>query len=110
MSPAPALLEATHHLCDKPAPCFWLAHAPPPPPPPTRASAPCRHRIRAASGRVSDHNVVGDGLTMGGAMVVAQGDGGVAWTHLETSLGLVPDPLEVLEAARGVAGAKATQQ
>lgn len=63
-------------------------------------------RIHGASARVSDHNVVGDGLTMGGAMVVAQGDGGVVWSHLETSLGLVPDPQQVLEAARGVAAAK----
>jgi hypothetical protein len=67
-------------------------------------------RIRAASRRVSEHNVVGDGLTMGGAMVIRRAgggggskDGGVAWLHLENDIGMVAEPEAVLAAAREVA-------
>lgn len=37
---------------------------------------------------------------MGGAMLVGSGSRGVAWMHVEESIGLVPGPEEVLEAAR----------
>jgi hypothetical protein len=33
----------------------------------------------AASKNVKDWNTVGDGMTMGGAMVVRAGNGGVEW-------------------------------
>lgn len=62
-------------------------------------------RIHAASKNVKEHNVVGDGLTMGGAMVVGSGSQGVVWMHVEESIGLVPGPEEVLEAARKAAAA-----
>ncbi|GIL49954.1 hypothetical protein Vafri_6245 [Volvox africanus] len=77
-------------------------------------------RIRAASRNVHEHNIVGDGFTMGGAMVVrrgggpaaaAEGDGSgnetVAWMHLETDIGKVADPEAMLAAAREAAAAVA---
>ncbi|KXZ52229.1 hypothetical protein GPECTOR_10g860 [Gonium pectorale] len=77
-------------------------------------------RIRAAQKNVKEHNLAGEGLIMGGAMVLQRaqagsgsgngGDGGsggaggrVAWMHVESELGLVAEPQEVLEAARRVA-------
>ncbi|KAG2500213.1 hypothetical protein HYH03_001791 [Edaphochlamys debaryana] len=65
-------------------------------------------RIRSAASRVKEHNVIGDGLIMGGAMVVRQGDGGVAWTHLEAEIGLIAEPEEVLAAAKAVAAETAS--
>ncbi|GIL77792.1 hypothetical protein Vretimale_6668 [Volvox reticuliferus] len=68
-------------------------------------------RIRAASRNVSEHNLVGDGLTMGGAMVLRRGGGSgggndtVAWMHLENEIGKVADPEAVLAAAREAAAA-----
>ncbi|EFJ52787.1 hypothetical protein VOLCADRAFT_127337 [Volvox carteri f. nagariensis] len=68
-------------------------------------------RIRTASRNVPEHNIVGDGFTMGGAMVLRRGGGGgggcdigsVAWMHVERDIGLVADPAAVLAAAREVA-------
>ncbi|PNH08122.1 Redox-regulatory protein [Tetrabaena socialis] len=56
-------------------------------------------RIRAASKTVKEHNLAGEGAIMGGAMVIRQGEGGVAWCHVESTIGLVADPAEVLAAA-----------
>ncbi|GLI63047.1 hypothetical protein VaNZ11_005909 [Volvox africanus] len=70
-------------------------------------------RIRAASRNVPDHNIVGDGFTMGGAMVVRRGGGPgsgnetVAWMHLESEIGKVADPEAVLAAAKEAAAAAA---
>ncbi|GLC38296.1 hypothetical protein PLESTB_001751300 [Pleodorina starrii] len=87
-------------------------------------------RIRAASRRVAEHNLVGDGFTMGGAMVLRRGGGGgaggggdgeeggsggrgsggsgggVAWMHVESDIGLVAYPEAVLAAAREVVEAE----
>lgn len=57
-------------------------------------------RIRAASRNVKEHNVVGDGLTMGGLLMMRAGEGGPAWLHLETEIGLVAEPEVVLGAAQ----------
>ncbi|KAG2500214.1 hypothetical protein HYH03_001792 [Edaphochlamys debaryana] len=59
-------------------------------------------RIRAAQSRVKEHNLNGEGSIMGGAMIIRQGNGGVAWIHLESEPGLVAEPEEVLAAAEKI--------
>ncbi len=51
--------------------------------------------------------MVGEGLTMGGALLVRAGQGGVAWMHVEERLGLVAEPEAVMAAARALAAEKA---
>ncbi|GFR43500.1 hypothetical protein Agub_g4588, partial [Astrephomene gubernaculifera] len=73
-------------------------------------------RIRAASKNVKEHNVRGEGLIMGGAMIIRRsgggdgGEGSVAWMHVESEIGFVADPDAMLCAAREVAEAGNTQQ
>eukprot|EP00197_Chlamydomonas_leiostraca_P012344 CAMPEP_0202872210 /NCGR_PEP_ID=MMETSP1391-20130828/20699_1 /ASSEMBLY_ACC=CAM_ASM_000867 /TAXON_ID=1034604 /ORGANISM="Chlamydomonas leiostraca, Strain SAG 11-49" /LENGTH=214 /DNA_ID=CAMNT_0049553201 /DNA_START=86 /DNA_END=730 /DNA_ORIENTATION=- len=62
-------------------------------------------RINAARREVPEHNVVGDGLTMGGLLVVGRGDAGVAFMHVERDLGLAADHAQVLAAAKQAAAA-----
>ena len=44
--------------------------------------------ISRAKKSVTEHNLKGDGLTMGGLFVVKQGTQGVQFVHLEKTIGL----------------------
>lgn len=52
---------------------------------------------------------VGDGLTMGGAMVVGRGTCGVVWQHLERGIGDIADPQTVLAHAKEAAAKAAAK-
>lgn len=56
--------------------------------------------IARAKKTITQHNLKGDGLTMGGLFVVKQGDGGVQFMHLEKTFGDHASSAEVLEAAQ----------
>ncbi|KAJ9514469.1 hypothetical protein QJQ45_016199 [Haematococcus lacustris] len=60
-------------------------------------------RIRKAQQQVSEHNLVGEGLIMGGLMVIGKGEAGVLYSHLETDLGVHADHAEVLQAMQAAA-------
>ncbi|KAG2435500.1 hypothetical protein HYH02_011795 [Chlamydomonas schloesseri] len=62
-------------------------------------------RIRAAARNVKEHNVNGDGLTMGGLLLMRSGEGGPAWLHLETEIGLLAEPAAVLHQAQRMVAA-----
>lgn len=77
-----------------------------------RHQAACRLHDEACMMRMS-HGIyagvvhalqVGDGLTMGGTMIIGKGDSGVLWQHLERGIGDIAQPLVVLGHAQQVAG------
>lgn len=62
-------------------------------------------RRASGSGLVKDSNLNGDGMVLGGVLVVKQGEGGPVFMHIETTFGDHPDVQQVLEAARKAAAA-----
>ena len=57
------------------------------------------------AGTVKDSNLVGDGLTMGGVLLLRQGSGDVAYCFAEQTFGDHAPFEELLEASRKVKGA-----
>eukprot|EP00199_Chlamydomonas_sp_CCMP681_P006361 CAMPEP_0119107952 /NCGR_PEP_ID=MMETSP1180-20130426/12600_1 /TAXON_ID=3052 ORGANISM="Chlamydomonas cf sp, Strain CCMP681" /NCGR_SAMPLE_ID=MMETSP1180 /ASSEMBLY_ACC=CAM_ASM_000741 /LENGTH=200 /DNA_ID=CAMNT_0007093505 /DNA_START=44 /DNA_END=646 /DNA_ORIENTATION=- len=55
-------------------------------------------RIMAARKLVPDHNLVGEGLIMGGLMVLGAGTTGATFVHIESDLGVHADHADVLSA------------
>jgi hypothetical protein len=62
-------------------------------------------RIFSARKRVAEHNMIGNGLTMGGLMVMRQGNGGIEYLFLEEDFGDSAGNKNVLKAAEGAASA-----
>lgn len=53
---------------------------------------------------MTEHNLVGDGIsTMGGILVVCKGSANVQFMHVERSIGQTADHAEVLKAVEEVA-------
>lgn len=61
---------------------------------------PCDVCLPQAKKEVSKHNVVGEGLIMGGLMVIGKGGTGPYLVHLETDLGVHADTDDVLSAVQ----------
>lgn len=59
---------------------------------------------------VPNHNTVGDGLTMGGLLVVGAQGTGPYMVHLESDLGVHADHSEVLEAVKRAAADESGQK
>ena len=55
---------------------------------------------KVAKETVKDSNLKGDGLTMGGLMVVKKGDAGVQYAFAELNFGDHADPAEILNACK----------
>lgn len=65
-------------------------------------------RIMEARKVVAEHNVIGDGLTLGGLMVLAPGQKSPVFVHVESEMGLHADHGDVLAAAQRAAGVPVT--
>ncbi|MEW5315803.1 MAG: hypothetical protein WDW38_007208 [Sanguina aurantia] len=67
-------------------------------------------KVREAQKNIKDHNLVGDGMsTMGGILVVAKG-GDVQFMHVERSIGQTADHAEIMKAVEEVAKLAKAQQ
>ncbi len=67
-------------------------------------------RIHEAAKTVPKHNVVGEGLIMGGLMVVGAGGQELFFMHVETDLGVHADHGEVVEACKKAVAAQHLQE
>ncbi len=55
---------------------------------------------KVAKETVKDSNLKGDGLTMGGLMVIKRGDAGVQFAFAELNFGDHAEPAEILDACK----------
>jgi hypothetical protein len=60
-------------------------------------------RRAKSSNLVKEHNLEGDGMVLGGILVVKQGEGGPVFMHIESTFGDHADVQQILEAARKAA-------